>query len=99
MEKFILMNFLAPTLTNIAKVEEWLRNLDSFVQIGEKAYKDAIQKVFLIYRDGAQIIFITASGLLCRYHNLQNMIIKNVYKSGQSFWFSRSACWKIPNNV
>ncbi len=63
--------FLAPTLTNIAKVEEWLRNLDSFVQIGEKAYKDAIQKVFLIYRMEAQIIFITASGLLCRYHNLQ----------------------------
>lgn len=69
--------FLAPTLTNIAKVEEWLRNLDSFVQIGEKAYKDAIQKVFDI-SNGAQIIFITASGLLCRYHNLQNMIIKNV---------------------
>ena len=48
--------FLAPTLTNIAKVEEWLRNLDSFVQIGEKAYKDAIQKVFDI-SNGAQIIF------------------------------------------
>lgn len=76
--------FLAPTLTNIAKVEEWLRNLDSSVQIGEKAYKDAVQKVFDI-SNGAQIIFITASGLLCRYHNLQNLIIKNVYKSGQAF--------------
>ena len=76
--------FISPTLTNIAKIEEWLRHLEFSVESKENVYENAVQKVFDI-SNGAQVIFITASGLLCRYLNLQNMIIKNVYKSGQAY--------------